>query len=293
MKSKGNYILAMLIFGSIGLVVRRVEVDSVVLAFYRSLLGSGVMLLTFAVRKERLVLTPVKAQGGLLLFAGTALGINWILLFEAYRRTSITSATLAYYMAPVIFLGLSFLFLRLRFTAVRGMTLFIALLGMTLLLTGGSPQSVGDANLAGIALGLAAAFFYALVIFMNRMLKDLPGRARTLLELLTASGVLFLYLLVSGKIPLLSLPAGDWLLVLLLGVVHTGVAYALYFGAVEKLDAQHVALYSYLDPLAAMVLAGIFLSESITLNQGIGALLILGSSFLFEVLGKKEQRRSE
>lgn len=285
------YIASMLIFGSIGLFVRRLPIPSLHIAFLRSLIGTFVLILIYTVMGKKIDRRAIQENRYYLILAGAFLGINWILLFEAYKRTTITSATLAYYMAPVIFILLSALVFRLRITGVRALTISLSFAGLCILLMK-DLTTYGNMKGEGIAFGLLAAFFYALVIILNRKMKKVSGLDRTLMELMVSLLILGVYMLLTGEfqrfqVPLYALPYA-----VILGVVHTGLAYYLYFSTVDKLDSQHVALFSYIDPLSAMLFSAAFLKETIYFNMAMGALLILGSSVLFDLIGKKEQRRS-
>jgi RarD protein len=226
-----------------------------------------------------------------LLCAGTFLGINWILLFEAYKRTTIAGATLAYYMAPVIFLLLSFFIMKTKLTAIRIMTISLSFFGL-IILQMEDFTIYGNMYSIGIAFGLAAAFFYALVIIFNRRMNRINGLDRTFMELFLSLVVLTLYMAATNHFSDFVIPEGALIYVLILGILHTGLAYFLYFSTVDRLDSQHVALISYIDPMSAIIFSALFLDEKVYFNMILGALLILGSSILFELIGIKEQRRS-
>ena len=290
--SKLIYIASMLIFGSIGLFVRNISMPSLHIAFIRSFVGTAVMMIIYLVLKRKLDRKAIMVNRYNLLFAGTFLGINWILLFEAYKRTTITSATLAYYMAPIIFIILSSLFLKTRLTAIRIMTILVAFFGLVTLQMKDMEIIYSEMHTEGIGFGLAAAFFYALVIIFNRKMEKIGGMDRTFMELLLSLLVLGLYMAVIGDFADFEVPRSAVFYALFLGVIHTGLAYYLYFSTVDKLDSQHVALFSYIDPLSAILFSVAFLGETIYLNLGVGALLILGSSVLFDLIGQKEKLRS-
>lgn len=289
--SKVIYLSSMLIFGSVGLFVRKIPMPSLHIAFLRSLLGTAVMVLIYVLMKKKI---DKKAMGDNwinLICAGTFLGLNWILLFEAYKRTTIASATLAYYMAPVIFLILSHGLMKIRLTGIRLITIFLSFMGL-MILQMDDGALLGNIYSTGVAFGIAAAFFYALVIIFNRRMKNVNGLDRTLMELFLSLLVLGVYMTGTGEFSRFSIPSDAMVYVLILGILHTGLAYFLYFSTVDKLDAQHVALFSYMDPLSAIIFSSLFLGEKVYVNMILGALLILGSSILFELIGEKEKRRS-
>ena len=286
--NKTIFIIAMLIFGSIGVFVREIPISSLHIAFMRSFIGTFVMFFIYFFSKKKIDRASIWGNKSSLFFGGAFLGINWILLFEAYKNTTITSATLAYYMAPIMFILLSAVIFKIKLTAVRIVTILLAFLGLAVLQVN-DLSSMDHMDGTGIMYGLAAAFFYALVIIFNRRMKNISGMDRTFMELLLSLLVLSLYMGVTGEFNEFYIPVESLPFVLVLGIVHTGLAYYLYFSTVDKLDSQHVALLSYTDPLSAIIFSVVLLGEAFYLNMAMGALLILGSSILFDLMGKKEQ----
>lgn len=289
--NKVIYLSSMLIFGSIGLFVRKIPMPSLHIAFMRTLIGTAVMAVIYLISRKKIDRKAVWENRINLLCAGTFLGINWILLFEAYKRTTIAGATLAYYMAPIIFLILSFFIMKVKITEIRILTIFLSFFGL-IILQMEDFTIYGNMYSIGIAYGLAAAFFYALVIILNRRMHKIEGLDRTFMELFLSLAVLSLYMVATGHFSDFVIPKGSLIYILILGILHTGLAYYLYFSTVDKLDSQHVALLSYIDPMAAIIFSAVFLGEKVYFNMILGALLILGSSLLFEMIGKKEERRS-
>ena len=285
-KARIQYYMAMVLFGSVGLFVRRIPMASLEIAFLRSLLGSSVMGILLLLMKKPFPKSFLKEEGVKLLLSGAFLGINWIFLFEAFQKTSITSATLAYYMAPVFFLLMSSVFLGVRFTRLRLVTILLAFLGLYVLQ--GSTFTLGREDQAGTVFGLVAAFFYALVMLLGRSIRKVEGLHRTFLNLLVSLAVLSLYMVVNGSFDTLRVPMQSLPEILIIGFVHTGIAYALYFSSISRLEAQEVALASYLDPFFAIVFSVLFLKEPFTGNMLAGGFLILGSSLLYEMYGRRE-----
>ena len=101
-KSRLMMILSMAIFGTLGPFVRHIPVSSGELALYRAILASVLILVYLTATKQKIPFTKMKKELPLLLISGMAMGINWILLFQAYRYTTISVATLSSYFAPVI-----------------------------------------------------------------------------------------------------------------------------------------------------------------------------------------------
>ena len=286
-----QYYFSMVLFGSIGLFVRRIPMASLEIAFLRSLLGSVFLGALLLLTRKPFPKKFLREEGGKLLLSGAFLGINWIFLFEAFQKTTITSATLAYYMAPVLFLLLSSIFYRVRFTRIRLLTIGLAFLGLYILQ--GSMFTLGNADRSGVLFGLSAALFYALVMLLGRSIHKVDGLHRTFLNLFLSLAVLSLYMGFTGAFQEMRIPMDRLPEILLIGFLHTGIAYALYFSSISRLEAQEVALASYLDPLFAILFSVMFLKEPLSWMMLVGGSLILGSSLIYEIYGRNKPSKKE
>lgn len=263
---------AMVIFGTIGLMRRAIPLGSATLAAVRGLTGMLFLLLVLRARGERLRPSALRAEAGLLIASGACLGVNWILLFEAYNHTSVAVATMCYYMAPTIVLLLSPL-LGERLGARKALCALAALAGMAAVsgIRPGTGGAAGDP--AGVALGLGAAVFYAGVMLLGRRIRRTTALERTICQLGVSAAIVLPYALLREE--LVALNAGQALAVAAVGVVHTGLAYALYFSALARVRAQTAALYGYIDPVVALALSALALGEPMDGWQAAGACCIL------------------
>jgi RarD protein len=277
--------VAMFIFGTLAPFVRNVQVSSGELALYRAVLAvvlvGGFLLFT----RQRISLSGVKKELLLLLLSGAAMGINWILLFEAYKYTTVSVATLSYYFAPVIVMVVCPLLFKERITGKQILCFVMSTIGLVLI-TG--TAGGGERDLLGIAFGLGAAVLYATVILLNKKLKDISAYDRTVVQLSAAFAVLVPYVFLTEDVTAISPTPLSIILLLVVGIIHTGLAYALYFGSMDKLPAQTVALYSYIDPILAVLLSALFLKESMSIGGVIGAILILGATMASELWGTEK-----
>lgn len=275
-------ILSMCIFGTIGLVRKYIDLPSSMIALARALIGTVFLVLLLFIRRRRPSMTAIRKNLLPLLFSGAMLGFNWILLFEAYCYTSVATATLCYYMAPILMILVSPIFFREKLTIRKLLCVSAALVGMVLV-SGVLQAGIGSTSeLKGVFLGLGAAVFYAGVVLVNKKMKDISALDRTILQLAISAMLLLPYTLLTENWSSIVLPSTGWILLLTAGIIHTGAAYALYFGSIHRLSAQTVALYSYLDPVLAILLSALFLQEPLTIPGIIGAVLILGAAFLSE-----------
>lgn len=279
-----QYLLAMTIFGTIGLFVKFIELPSTVIALSRGALGTLFLLLVLKLLKRRINTATVKSNFKHLIIAGVALGLNWIFLFEAYQLTSVATATLAYYMAPIILILLSPILLHERVPVGKWICVICALFGMSLI--SGVWEGLENVALDGITMGLIAACFYACVVINNKFLKGLDPYDSSIVQLAVAAIVLFPYVLFTVDFSVLKPDITTIGLTLTVGILHTGVAYWLYFSALPKLEAARIAIFSYIDPAIAILLSVFVLMEPMTTTGVIGAVLILGAALASEFVGK-------
>lgn len=273
-RSRWMLVSSMAIFGTLAPFVRNIPVSSAELALYRAMLAAALIGVFLLVTRQKLPLNSLGKALPLLILSGMAMGFNWILLFEAYKYTTVAMATLSYYFAPVIVTALSALLFRETLTKKQILCFIMSTLGLALVI-GITPPGSGRHGL-GILFGLGAACLYATVILLNKFIRGICGIHRTVLQFLAAIAVLLPYVLLTGGITLETMNTLGWICLLVVGLVHTGITYCLYFSALKDLPGQEAAILSYVDPLVAVVIGVVVLSEPLTLPQLIGGGLILG-----------------
>ena len=281
----GRYILAMAVFGTLAPFVRNIPISSGALALYRAGMGAALIGGYLLIRRKNPFSVEKRREMMLLLLSGGAMGFNWILLFEAYRYTTVSTATLCYYFAPVIVTALSPILFGERLTRRQVLCLLMAALGLALI-TGQEGAGSAGGDRTGILFGLGAASFYAAVILMNKYIRNMDGIERTFLQFLSAAVTLVPYVAFSGGVSLDGMNGIGWLCLLTVGIVHTGMTYCLYFSSLKALLGQKAAILSYIDPLVAVIVSVTFLSEPLTLRQALGGMLILGFT-LWNLLPEK------
>ncbi len=282
-----EFVLSMVIVGSVGLFVRNIPLPSANIALARGVLGCLFILAFSMISKKGISVNNIKANGKVLILSGIALGLNWILLFQAFKYTTISNATICYYFAPVIVMILSPVILKEKLNAVKVLSIFAALAGLACI-AGVSRQS-GANDFVGILFATGAAVLYASVIFLNKRLKGVTGIESSIVQLGITAVSLFPYVLFSGGMKLETMTLTPFMLLVVVGFVHTGVVYLMYFSSIQKISGQSVAALSYIDPVVAILLSSVFLREKMTLVQIAGGILILGSTFLAEMHAQREQ----
>ena len=289
-RAKLRLIFAMTMFGTIGIFVRIIPLPSAAIAVVRGAIGALFLLIVSLARKTPPDRKAIKKNLRFLLPNGILMGFNWVLLFEAYRYTTVAIATLCYYFSPVIILLLSPLVLKEKLTRKKILCILIALVGMGLV--SNVLQGVPDGETTtytGVVMGLVAAVLYAVIVLTNKRLEGISSQDATMTQLGVSAVVMLIYTLLTVNFSTLTYPPMGWGLflgfgsMLVVAIFHTGFCYNLYFSAIAVLPAQTSALFSYIDPVVAVLLSAFLLREPMTLLNVVGAVLILGATLYGEL----------
>lgn len=282
-------ISSMFIFGTIGIFRRHLDLPSTVIVLYRAVIGTVFLLLFFVLSKKKVRANSLKNNSILLTILGSFLAFNWIFLFEAYKFTSISIATMTYYLAPVFVTIFSSVLLKEKISRTDIISILLALFGMILL---SEVYSQSFKFNIGIVYGLIAAVFYAGVVTINKFLKDIDSYNSTFGQLSIASLVMTIYIVYSKQSSYLLVNSLDLPLLILIGVVHTGISYLLYFDSALVLPSRVIALFSYVDPVVALLLAWVVLGETLSIVQIIGIAFIL-FALMYNDLKVQERKEDE
>ncbi len=277
----------MLIFSTIGIFVYPLSAPSALIAFFRAFLGMATVFATIALTGRKFDKKLFYKNAPLLIPSGIALGANWVFLFEGYKLTGVATATLCYYLAPAIVILLSPIVLRERMSAKKVVCAFVALLGMIPVSDVLNSESL--VNPRGIFLSLCAALLYAAVVLLNKRVKGLSGLETTATQLGIAAVIMALYVFIAVPIPDLIVDVKTFGIIAVIGVVHTGLAYLLYFSSVKRIPAATAAVLSYIDPAVALILSYTVLGEEFTLTGFLGIVLILLSMIISEIPIKRKR----
>lgn len=282
-KEKIKIIIAMLIWGTIGVLVREINLASAEIAFFRALIGSMFLLILGIFKKQRLTGIGLKRNLSLLILSGAIIGVNWILLFQGYKYTTISNATLSYYTAPIFIAVFSSLVLKEKLSIRKIIYILISIIGLFLILQAGGTSNISSYNnIKGILYGISGAVLYSIVVILNKHIKGIPAFTITLIQLFVAGMVLLPLVIGNDKLNLGLVDTKSWIIMLLLGIVHTGIAYLLYLSAIKEVEGQSIAILSYIDPIFAVLISFVFLGEPMGTLQMLGGVLILGSTYFSE-----------
>ena len=285
-----KYILAVVLYGTIGLFLRYVALPSEVVAMCRGILGSAFILGYLALKRDRPDGAAIRRNLKWLLIGGVTLGLNWIFLFAAYMETTVAVASLLNYLAPIIVILIAPAVLREKLDKRKLLCVAAAFAGI-LLVSGVWNGSVGSP--AGIFLGLAAAACFVVIVICNRFLRDIRALDRSVVQLAVSALTILPYVLIRSRGGIPAPDVRSVLIVLVLGLVHTGLAYCLYFSGMGSLPVQTVAILGYLEPVVSVLCSAFFLKEAMGPAGWIGAALIIGAAVVSETLPEKKREIPE
>ncbi len=291
MKNKLILMTVMMLFGTISLLVRNIALPSSILAMVRGFIGGGFLLIYLITSKKTIDWKSVISNIKLLILAGAAMGFNWILLFEAYKNTTVSIATLSYYLAPAIVVGLSPWLLKEKLSSRKVAAVTIAMVGLVLIVNPSGLIEGTYNHVRGITYGLMAALLYATVVLTNKFFKDLSGIEATMIQLIFAAVVLLPYIVMVEKPVINGIDLKSIVLTLIVSVFYTGTLYAVYFTVVKSIQGQTIAVLSYMDPITAVLISVVFLGERMTVVQLVGGVLILGATYMGEMKKKRHPLR--
>ena len=276
MKYYVMYIVSLLIFGSNGVFASHIDMTSAEIVCMRTLIGSLALILVLLISRTKLDWAVMKREAFKLIAAGICLGVNWALLFEAYKLMSVSIATLTYYLAPIIVLILSPLLLREKQSARAYIGMGAAVVGLVLAV------GLGDTSVTatGLIVGLGSAVFYAGLIIFNKKIDGVTGLLLTTIEMVIAACVMLPYVLLTGGYVGFPPDMEGTLYLIFLCLVNTGLACWLYFSSMNRLPARAVALFGYVDPVSALIFSAAFLGDRMGGLQIAGAVLVFaGAAF--------------
>lgn len=280
-----NILLAMLVWSTIGMVRRFIDFPSGFIALVRGAVGVLFLIGVVLLLGKGFNWEGVKKNLAKLLLAGAFLGTNWAILFEAYQHTNVAVAELFYYTNPLFVILLSPLIMGDKITFRQCVCVALALLGMVLV-SGIYKLNINSEDGLGIVLAVTAAAEVAGLIFANKHIENIGTYERAIVQLVAATLVLVPYILVTTDLSAVHFDdSRAWLLTLLVGMVHTGVAYYLYYNGIANLKAQEICIMGYVDPLMSIVWAAVVFGETLSITQIIGAVFILGSMMYAELRG--------
>ena len=287
--AKFSLILGAVIFGTLGGFSRFVTLPTTVTTMIRGIVAASFLLLVLRLRGKKPDIQAIKKNFVLLAAGGLLLATAMITLFEAFKCMSVAAATMFYNLAPVIYVGLSPVLFGEKLTGKKIFCIITAFLGVILvsnLIESGLPTSLEEAK--GIIFGLGCAASYSALIILNKRLKGVPAFDKTIVQLAVLGIALIPVNLLSGAMVGIKFEPLSTVMLFVICIVHTGIAYLCYFGSLEHLPANTAALLTYVDPVVAVLMSAFILHEPMTLLNVLGVVMILGSALISEMPSKKK-----
>ena len=273
-----SYILALLLFGSNGIIASYIALSSTEIVLYRTLIGSILLLFLFTVTKNKWTFYKYKKHFGYLTLSGVAMGLSWMFLYEAYNRIGVSISSLLYYCGPVIVILLAPIVFKEKLTVHKLVGLFSVFIGI-IFVNGNLVNGIRD--LSGVFYGMMSAIMYAFMVIFNKKATNISGLENSLLQLAISCITVAVFILFRGDF-IFAIPQDSIFPLFFLGLVNTGIGCYLYFSKLDKLPVQSVSILGYIEPLSAVILSVIILKETLTAMQIIGAVLVLGGAIYAE-----------
>lgn len=282
-KAYFKYIIALLLFGSNGIVASNIHLPSVEIVFWRTLIGSLLLVVIFLATRQKITFIKEKRDTLFIVLSGIAMGTSWMFLYEAYSQIGVSLASLSYYCGPVIVMALSPILFKEKLTKNKFMGFFSVLIGIFLV---NGTVSGKELNIFGIFCGLMSAVMYSFMVILNKKATKVQGLENSTIQLIVS--FLTVAVFVGFKTGYqITISGNDLLWVMVIGLLNTGVGCYFYFSSIGKLPVQTVAICGYLEPLSAVILATIILGETMLPLQILGAILIIGGAVFGECYNKK------
>lgn len=281
-KARLQLIFTMLLFGTIGTLSRYIDMPSSVIALGRAFFSVLTIILILALRRQKLDWDDIKRNIGWLTLSSVFMCCNWVCQFEAFKHTTIAVSTLCYYMQPVFYILAAAIVIKEKLSPRKLVCVAVAFCGM-IFVSGVLQTGFHISELKGVLFGIAGGFFYAMVVLINKYMKDISPVNTTIMQMALVSLIMLPYSAATGGLAAARVTTVGIICLIVLGALHTGIAYIIYFDAVNKLSAQTVGILSYIDPVEAVLLSAFFLKEPLTIWTIIGAVMILGATAVSEL----------
>ena len=282
-----KYITAVVLYGTIGMFLRYVRLPSEIAAMCRGIFGSLFILAYLKLGGRKPDRPAIRANLKWLIAGGVSLGLNWIFLFAAYIGTTVAIASLCNYLAPLIVILIAPAVLGERSDWRKLLCVAAAFCGIVLV-SGVWNGSVG--NVSGLVMGLLAALCFVVIVICNRRLRDISAYDKSFVQLGISALTILPYAVIKNWGTLPQPDLRSVLIVLMLGILHTGAAYCLYFSGMGSLPVQTVAILGYLEPVVSVLCSAFFLREPMGAAGWIGAAMIIGAAVVSETLRPAKEK---
>ncbi len=274
-----KYFISVFLYGTLGFFLAFIDVNSEFVVFCRGTFGCLFILVLLFMKKQKLDIEAIKKNFKYLVISGISLGINEIFLFIGYKY-AVSLASLGNYTAPISIIVLSAILYKDKLSIKQIMCIlasFIGVVCLTGVFTG------NNSDIRGLIFGLCGSIGFVFLVFMNKKLKDIGPYDKTIVQLMFSS-LTTVPLILINKSYLISYDIKTVSVLLMLGIIHTGFAYILYFDSINTLSPIKIAVIGYVEPVMSVLIGALFLKESMDIYAIIGAILIIGSAITSELI---------
>ncbi|MEM3620671.1 MAG: DMT family transporter [Nitrososphaerota archaeon] len=268
--------IAAVIWGSNGVIVNFIELDPFLIAYYRTLLATLLLIPTVFLVNKREFIKAVR-EWKLLIFNGFMNALGWGFLFSSMKLIPIAISVLLNYLAPIFVAILSPFFLKEKIKTTTIVSLPLSLLGVTLIFN--EQINYGSASIPGIIYGLLSGLFYAVFILISKKIRR-EYSSYTLASYTYMFTLVFLAIIVSASSQTINVKEEAIPLLLLIGFVNTAFAVTIYFHGLGLIEAQKAVILTYFEPLCAALFGVLFLNQILSIPLIVGGILIILSGYI-------------
>lgn len=273
------YLISLVIMGSHGIIAHFISLSSIEIVFLRTFIGSIVLILVSLLHREKYSCLRNPHDVIFLLLSGLTLGAGWIFLFEGYNLVGVSISTILYYLGPMIAMVLSPFFYNEKLTFEKIIGVIIVFIGVLLL----NPSFSGDSSkLFGLFCGFMSGLLYAVTVLLNKKIKTATGIENTTCQLVSSFFLVSIFMLLTTGIHI-KITGFEWIPVLWIGVINTGLSCFFYYSTIPNLPISTIAIFSYLDPVSAVILSTLILKEELQLLQVFGIILVISGAFFSQM----------
>lgn len=278
-----KYFFALLLFGTNGIVASFIDLNSYEIVLFRTLIGSALLVFLFLLGRNKFTFYKNKKHFSFLFISGIAMGLSWMLLYEAYARIGVSISSLLYYCGPVIVMMLSPFLFKERPTTLKVVGFIVVFVGI--FFVNGNVLN-GSADAFGILCGVLSAVMYSFMVIFNKKAHDITGLENATLQLVISFLTVAAFVGFKQRF-IIDISASDILPLIILGIVNTGVGCYFYFTSIGKLPVQTVAICGYIEPLSAVLFSAVLLGETMLPIQIAGAVLIVSGAIISECIKRR------
>lgn len=275
MTSKIIYILAMLIFSTLGLVSSYIPLSSIGICFLRSVFGLLFFIIYKLIKREKFDLLTLKKEWKIIIPEAIVMSLSWIFLFSAFKY-NVGSSTIIYYTAPIIVIIYSIIFEHEKNAIMKLSTVILTFVGLALMV------GAGGLNNLSIIYSILSAICYSIFIILNKKITINPSDKNIINFIICLIVTLPFYIYNKDYQINLTLSAG--IAIIILGLINTGLSYLLYFTSLKNLNKAEISILSYIDPMFSFIYSMIILKEQQNIVSIIGVLIIFISLVSFSFL---------